>query len=94
MLPLTFANTSDYDKIDPSDRISIVGLKTFAPGKQLKAIVKKKDGSKVRLWKFFLTFKLFKIEIALNHTFNEQQIEWFKAGSALNRMKEVFASSK
>ncbi|CAB3403257.1 unnamed protein product [Caenorhabditis bovis] len=80
MLPLTFANPADYDKIDPSDSISIVGLTTFAPGKPLKCIAKKANGSKV--------------EIVLNHTFNEQQIEWFKAGSALNRMKEVFAQGK
>lgn len=77
MLPLTFANPSDYDKVQPSDRISIVGLKTFAPGKPLKAVLKHKDGSKD--------------EIPLNHTFNEQQIEWFKAGSALNRMKQVLS---
>jgi aconitate hydratase len=78
MLPLTFANPADYDKVQPSDRISIVGLTTFAPGKPLKAVLKHKDGSKD--------------EITLNHTFNEQQIEWFKAGSALNRMKQVAAS--
>jgi aconitate hydratase len=77
MLPLTFANPADYDKIQPSDKISIVGLTSFAPGKPLKAVLKHKDGSKD--------------EISLNHTFNEQQIEWFKAGSALNRMKQVAA---
>jgi aconitate hydratase len=77
MLPLTFANPADYDKIQPSDKISIVGLTSFAPGKPLKAVLKHKDGSKD--------------EITLNHTFNEQQIEWFKAGSALNRMKQVAA---
>ncbi|KAK6037502.1 aconitase domain protein [Cooperia oncophora] len=77
MLPLTFANPADYDKIDSGDKVSIVGLKDFAPGKPLKAIIKKPNGSKV--------------EISLNHTFNEQQIEWFKAGSALNRMKQVLS---
>ncbi|CAJ0578853.1 unnamed protein product, partial [Mesorhabditis spiculigera] len=80
MLPLTFSQASDYDKIDPADRISIVGLKDFAPGKPLKAVIKKPSGEKIDIW--------------LNHTFNEQQIEWFKSGSALNRMKEVFASRK
>ena len=55
MLPLTFSNTADYDKIDPSDKISIVGLNSFAPGKQLKSISKKKDGSNV-----FLPSLLFK----------------------------------
>ncbi|VDM55373.1 unnamed protein product [Angiostrongylus costaricensis] len=79
MLPLTFADPADYDKIDSNDRISIMGLKGFAPGKQLQAVIKKSDGSK--------------IEIYLNHSFNEQQIEWFRAGSALNKMKEKFAST-
>ena len=77
MLPLTFANPADYDKVQPSDKISIHGLTTFAPGKPLKAVLKHKDGSKD--------------EVTLNHTFNEQQIDWFKAGSALNRMKQVAA---
>jgi len=75
MLPLTFSNTEDYAKIEEGDKISIVGLKTFTPGKPLTAVIKKANGSKV--------------EIALNHTFNESQIEWFRAGSALNRMKEL-----
>lgn len=75
MLPLTFANPTDYDKVRPDDRVSIVGLGSFAPGKPLKCVLKHSDGSKD--------------EFELNHTFNEQQIEWFKAGSALNRMKEI-----
>ncbi|XP_061702763.1 aconitate hydratase, mitochondrial-like [Syngnathoides biaculeatus] len=75
LLPLTFANASDYDKIRPDDHISITGLKSFAPGKPLTAVVKHSDGSEE--------------SISLNHTFNETQIEWFKAGSALNRMKEL-----
>jgi len=72
MLPLTFANPADYDRIAGTDRVSILGLKSFAPGKPLQLRVKKQDGS---------TFT-----IDLNHTFNEGQIEWFKAGSALNVM--------
>ncbi|XP_059388100.1 aconitate hydratase, mitochondrial [Carassius carassius] len=75
MLPLTFSNPADYDKIRPDDKISIVGLKSFAPGKPLKAVIKHIDGSSET--------------IELNHTFNETQIEWFQAGSALNRMKEL-----
>ena len=47
MLPLTFADASDYDKVDPSDKISIVGLGTFTPGKPLQGILKKKDGKQV-----------------------------------------------
>ncbi|XP_017882288.1 probable aconitate hydratase, mitochondrial [Ceratina calcarata] len=75
LLPLTFANPSDYDKIDPTDKISLLGLKDLAPGKPVKAEIKHKDG---------------KVDtITLNHTMNEQQISWFKAGSALNRMKEI-----
>uniref|UniRef100_A0A672SWA0 Aconitate hydratase, mitochondrial n=1 Tax=Sinocyclocheilus grahami TaxID=75366 RepID=A0A672SWA0_SINGR len=75
LLPLTFSNPADYDKICPDDKISIVGLKSLAPGKPLKAVIKHSDGSSET--------------IELNHTFNETQIEWFQAGSALNRMKEL-----
>jgi aconitate hydratase len=75
MLPLTFANPDDYDKIQPSDRITLLDLKGLAPGKPVTAEIKHADGKKVR--------------IQLDHTFNADQILWFKAGSALNRMKEV-----
>ncbi|KAK7792100.1 hypothetical protein R5R35_010399 [Gryllus longicercus] len=75
LLPLTFANPADYDKIQPTDKISLLGLKDLAPGKPVKAEIKHSDG---------------KVDaITLNHTMNEQQIEWFRAGSALNRMKQV-----
>lgn len=77
MLPLTFANPADYDKISANDKISLVGLANFAPGKPLECVITHPDGSKE--------------SIVLNHSFNEQQIAWFKAGSALNRMKEVAA---
>ncbi len=70
MLPLTFANPADYDKVQEDDRVSIVGLKTFAPGVPLRMILKHSDGSVD--------------EVLLNHSFNANQIEWFKAGSALN----------
>ena len=75
VLPLTFANPADYDKIEPSDLISLHGLAKLAPGVPLKMTVKKFDGSS-------------KFEVTLNHTFNDQQISWFKAGSALNAMKQ------
>uniref|UniRef100_A0A8B9KJP4 Aconitate hydratase, mitochondrial n=1 Tax=Astyanax mexicanus TaxID=7994 RepID=A0A8B9KJP4_ASTMX len=75
LLPLTFSDPQDYDKIRPDDQISITGLKSFAPGKPLIAVIKHIDGSSEK--------------ITLNHTFNETQIEWFQAGSALNRMKEL-----
>ena len=70
MLALTFSNPDDYDKVRPSDKIDILGLESFAPGKNLTMVLKHEDGSKE--------------EISLAHSFNEGQIEWFKAGSALN----------
>ncbi|KAL0893321.1 hypothetical protein ABMA27_014912 [Loxostege sticticalis] len=79
LLPMTFANPADYDKIKPDDKISLLGLKDLAPGKQVDCEIKHKDGKTER--------------IKLNHSLNEQQIAWFKAGSALNRMKEL-ASGK
>uniref|UniRef100_A0A8C5AEQ2 Aconitase 2 n=1 Tax=Gadus morhua TaxID=8049 RepID=A0A8C5AEQ2_GADMO len=75
MLPLTFADPQDYDKVGPEDTVSIQGLESFSPGKPLTAVLKHADGSLD--------------SISLNHTFNQPQIEWFKAGSALNRMKEL-----
>lgn len=75
LLPLTFANPSDYDKIQPTDKISILGLAQLSPGQQVQCEIKHADGSVDK--------------ITLNHTMNEQQIEWFKAGSALNRMKSL-----
>lgn len=75
LLPLTFANSSDYDKIDPTDKVSIIGLTSFAPGKPLTLKLHKKSGETV--------------DIPVNHTFNENQIDWFKAGSALNKMAEM-----
>jgi len=75
VLPLRFSDPNDYNKIKPSDRVSIVGLKDLAPGRPVECHVKHADGS------------VDKIE--LQHTMNEGQIEWFRAGSALNRMKEV-----
>ncbi|KAH6574054.1 hypothetical protein BASA60_005712 [Batrachochytrium salamandrivorans] len=74
MLPLTFADPKDYDRVDPTDKVSILGLTTFSPGKPLTLRAKKQDGSS--------------IDIKLNHTFNAGQIDWFKAGSALNMMAQ------
>lgn len=72
MLPLTFDKPSDYDKIDPQDKVSIVGLTNFKEGVPLTLRVQKPDGKK--------------IDLKVNHTFNSNQISWFKAGSALNHM--------
>jgi aconitate hydratase len=74
VLPLTFSNKEDYDLIREDDRIDISGLTEFAPGKHLTVIAKHSDGSKDS----FFT----------DHTFNETQIEWFKAGSALNLIRK------
>lgn len=74
MLALTFAAATDYDKIKEDDSVSIRGLTTFAPGKNLVLEVKHKDGS------------MDKIE--LKHTYNDEQIKWFKAGSALNLLRQ------
>ncbi|XP_018045563.1 PREDICTED: probable aconitate hydratase, mitochondrial [Atta colombica] len=80
LLPLTFSNPADYDKIQPNDKISLFGLNDLAPGKPVQAQIKHKDG---------------KVDaISLNHTMNEQQIGWFKAGSALNRMKEISSDKR
>jgi aconitate hydratase len=74
MLALTFANEADYDKIKEDDRFSFVDLKDFAPGKQLTVEIEHSDKS---------------IDIIkVNHTYNAQQIEWFKAGSALNYLRK------
>ncbi len=74
MLGLTFANGSDYDKIKESDTFDFIDLKDFAPSKPLAIVAKHTDGSKDT--------------ILANHTYNAGQIEWFKAGSALNLIKK------
>jgi aconitate hydratase len=77
MLALTFDNKEDYDKVQEDDLIDITGLNTFTPGKQLTMVLNHKDGN-VDL-------------VKLNHTYNKQQIEWFKAGGALNVIRKQFA---
>jgi len=72
MLPLTFADPADYDKVNGHDRVSVLGVTDLAPGSSLTLRVHKASGD---------------IDLPLKHTFNENQIEWFKAGSALNVMK-------
>lgn len=73
VLALTFANSSDYDKIEEDDRISLKNLSKLEPQKQVKCVLNHKDGSSE--------------EILLNHSYNKSQIEWFKAGSALNVLR-------
>ncbi len=73
VLPVTFANPADYDSVQEADKISINGLTTLAPGKDLSCELTHIDGSKHT--------------ITLRHTMNAEQIAWFKAGSALNVLK-------
>jgi len=74
MLALTFVHKADYDKIAEDDTIDVVGLTHFTPGKALELIFTHKDGSVDT--------------IQANHTYNQQQIEWFKAGGALNIIRK------
>ena len=76
MLALTFANKEDYDKVQEDDSIDIVGLTTFAPGTPLTVVLNHKDGTSD--------------PITVNHTYNEQQIDWFRAGGALNVIRSQF----
>ena len=77
MLALTFANPADYDKIQEDDTIDIEGLTEFAPGRPLEIVLHHADGTDE--------------EFMVNHTYNQGQIEWFKAGAALNiiRMRQT-----
>ncbi|SKB53309.1 aconitate hydratase [Daejeonella lutea] len=70
MLALTFSDANDYDRILENDTIDITGLSDFAPGKPLAIVLHHEDGNSE--------------SFPVNHTYNEQQIEWFKAGGALN----------
>ena len=76
MLALTFANKDDYDKVLEDDVIDIDGLTHFVPGEPLQIVLHHSDG----------TTENFEV----NHTYNEQQIEWFKAGAALNIIRQKF----
>jgi aconitate hydratase len=80
MLALTFANKEDYNKIQEDDTFDIIGLTSFAPEKPLTLAIHHADGTED--------------SIVVNHTYNANQIEWFKAGSALNLMAKKFADEK
>ena len=73
MLPLTFADPEDYDRVREGDRISILGLAKLTPGEPLQVVAHHSDGTIDRL--------------ACQHSFNQEQIGWFKAGSALNVLR-------
>ncbi len=79
MLALTFANVKDYDKVRQDDWVDILGFNKFAPGEPLTVVLKHADGSKDK----------FKV----NHTYSAQQIEWVKAGSALNKIRQDLKKS-
>ncbi len=74
ILPLTFSEKSDYDKVKETDRIDITGLTELAPGKNLVIVLNHSDGTKD--------------EIIAKHTFNDSQIDWFRAGGALNLIRK------
>ncbi|OYV92749.1 MAG: hypothetical protein B7Z68_09815, partial [Acidobacteria bacterium 21-70-11] len=73
LLPLTFVDPADYDKVREGDRVSIVGLAGLAPGQPVKVVLRHADGSAD--------------EFACRHTFNADQVGWFRAGSALNVLR-------
>ncbi len=76
ILALTFANPADYTKIQEGDQLAIKGLNSLAPGYLLTLEIKHRDGTSE--------------SISLNHSYNEVQVQWFKAGSALNLLNETF----
>lgn len=74
VLALTFANPSDYDKVGEDDKISILDLSEMQPGKNIRCVLHHKNGTRD--------------EIELRHSYNDFQIKWFRAGSALNILRE------
>jgi aconitate hydratase len=77
MLAVTFNNKADYDKILEEDTIDVIGLTSFSPNTPLTLVLNHANGSKE--------------EIIVNHTYNQQQIDWFKAGAALNIIRKQVA---
>ena len=75
VLTLTFNDKDDYNKIKEDDKIDITGLDSFAAGNQFTVTLKHSDGTNEKFH--------------ANHSYNESQIEWFKAGSALNIIRKT-----
>ena len=75
LLAVTFVNPEDYDLVEEQDKISLLGLNEMVPGKLIKCVLHHVDGSED--------------QIELRHTYNEAQIMWFKAGSALNLLRNA-----
>jgi aconitate hydratase len=73
ILPLTFANPADYDKVQETDRVSLLGLQGLTPGKEVTGVLIHEDGSETK--------------IALRHSLTSEQIRWFQMGSALNLLR-------
>ena len=73
-MALTFADKADYDKIREDDTFDVKGMADFVPGKDFTIVIHHADGTTD--------------EITANHSYNENQIEWFKAGSALNLIRK------
>jgi aconitate hydratase len=80
MLALTFDDKADYDKFLEDDSIDIIGLMSFEPNQKLQLVLNHSDGSKDHIF--------------VTHSYNEQQIEWFKAGAALNIIRREFAAQR
>jgi aconitate hydratase len=79
MLALTFSNKDDYNKIQENDKIDVIGLTEFTPEKPMRLVLHHADGTSE--------------SISVNHTYNKNQIDWFKAGSALNLMGIIAAKT-
>jgi aconitate hydratase len=73
VLPLTFVNSKDYDRVLEDDRISILGLSKLAPGSVHEVVLHHAGGAEER--------------VQVRHSYNAEQIEWFRAGSALNLLR-------
>ena len=73
ILPLTFEDKADYEKIEQNDKLTIKNLENLSPGSKVTVSIQKEDGSKV--------------DIDTNHSLSEEQISWFECGSALNYIK-------
>ena len=74
ILPLTFYDKNDYEKIEQNDKITITNLDEISPGSTVIVTLQKEDGSSV--------------DITANHSLSDEQIKWFESGSALNHIKE------
>jgi aconitate hydratase len=74
VLPLTFADPADYEKVQQGDRVSVTGLADLAPGKPVRVVFQHADGGQD--------------EVETNHSLSDEQIEWFRAGSALNLLRK------